>query len=133
MTIETYLKSYSSIKLGIDIHRDAIQKEKLRVVKDIEGAKAARIMFVVGTEEYGLMNPRWRENLKLAIKLQQSLNKQCPGLARHIYITPYRYNQHLADNSLLIEMGGNGNTAEECLRSVKYLSRAIDEVMIKNP
>ena len=133
VTIETYLKSYSSIKLGIDIHRDAIQKEKLRVVKDIEGAKAARIMFVVGTEEYGLMNPRWRENLKLAIKLQQSLNKQCPGLARHIYITPYRYNQHLADNSLLIEMGGNGNTAEECLRSVKYLSRAIDEVMIKNP
>jgi len=41
-------------------------------------------MFVVGTDGTGLEHPNWRENLKLAIKLQQKLNEKYPGITRPI-------------------------------------------------
>ena len=87
-TLSRYLKSYPSIKIAIDIHRDAVDNgEKLRVVKDVGGKNAARVMFVVGTDAGGLEHPRWKENLLLAVKMQQKLNEYCPGLA-NTYIYP---------------------------------------------
>ncbi|HOJ12786.1 MAG TPA: stage II sporulation protein P [Clostridiales bacterium] len=130
-TIDKYLKSYPSIKLVLDIHRDGLSSEqpKLRVAKKIEGKDVAQIMFVVGTNGNGLYHPNWKENLKLAIKLQENLNNQYPGLARHIYISNNRYNQQFSPGSLTVEIGGNGNLLSECLESVKYLTKAIDEVI----
>jgi len=63
-------------------------------------------MFVVGTDGTGLEHPNWRENLKLAIKLQQKLNEKYPGITRPIYISRNRYNQHLTNGSLIVEIGG---------------------------
>jgi len=131
-TISNYLKSYPSIKLTFDIHRDAVAKDKpkLRVVTDINGKKTAKIMFVVGTNGTGLEHPNWRENLKLAIKLQENLNSQHPDLTRPIYISNNRYNQHLASGGgLIIEIGADGNTLDEALESVKYLAKAINDVI----
>lgn len=129
-TLSRYLKSYPSIKIAIDIHRDAVDNgEKLRVVKDVGGKNAARVMFVVGTDAGGLEHPQWKENLLLAVKMQQKLNEYCPGLAKHIYISNNRYNQHIAEGSLLIEVGGDGNLVEECLESCKYLAAALNDVI----
>ncbi|MFZ5989796.1 MAG: stage II sporulation protein P, partial [Bacillota bacterium] len=90
-TASSILKSYPSIKIVLDIHRDGIKDGKLRVVSKVNNKDAAKIMFVVGTDTTGLKHPNWRENLKLAIKLQQKLNEKYPGLARPIYISHNRY------------------------------------------
>lgn len=128
-TASNILKSYPSIKMVIDVHRDALKDNQLRVVTDINGKKAAKIMFVVGSDATGLTHPNWTENLKLAITLQKKLDKKYPGLTRPILISYNRYNQHLANGAMLVEVGGDGNLTSECLESVKYLSEIIGEIV----
>jgi len=130
-TLTSYVDKYSSLKLTIDLHRDAIGDGKLRVVKKINGKDVAQIMFVIGTDSK-LSNPKWRENLKLAIKVQARLNEICPGLAKPIYISKNRYNQHLVNGSVIVEIGGDGNVIDECVRSTNYLAQAINDVLYKN-
>lgn len=130
-TVQKYTKSYPSIKVFLDIHRDAADSpNKLRLVKSIKGKNAAQIMFVVGTSGK-LPHPDWNENLKFALRLQQKLNEKYPGLARPIWISNNRYNQHISDEALIIEIGGDGNLLSECLESTKYLAEALNEVMKK--
>ena len=131
-TVSKILKSYPSIKVVLDIHRDGlgVRDKKLRVVKSVNGKNAAQVMFVIGTDK-NIPHPNWRENLKLALKLQERLNVISPGLAKPIYLSVNRYNQHLSNGALIIEVGGDGNTLAECLESTKYLSKAINEVVNK--
>jgi len=128
-TVTSILKSYPSIEIVLDIHRDATDGKKLRLVTDTNEGKAAQVMSVVSTGAIGLSHPNWRENLKLALKIQQSLNSQCPNLARPIYVSKYRYNQHVSKGAIIIEVGGNGNTLEEALASAKYIAKAINDVI----
>ncbi len=123
-TASNILTSYPSIQIVIDIHRDGIEGKKLRTVTEINGKKVAKIMFVVGTD-----HPQWKENLKLAITLQNMLNEKHPGITRPIYMSKYRYNQHLSTGALIIEIGGDGNLISECLESTKYLAEVINEVL----
>ncbi len=129
-TLTKYVDKYSSLKMTIDLHRDAVSGQKLRVVKKINGKDVAQIMFVIGTDSK-LSNPKWKENLKLALKIQARLNEVYPGLAKPIYISKNRYNQHLTNGSVIVEIGGDGNTIDECVRSTSYLARAIDDVLYK--
>lgn len=130
-TLQSYIKSYPSIKVFIDIHRDALEssKPKLRVVKKINGKNAAQIMFVMGSNEL-LPNAHWEENLKFALKVQQKLNEKYPGLARPVWIVGKRYNQQVSNQAVLIEVGGDGNLLSECLESTKYLAEALNDVMM---
>jgi stage II sporulation protein P len=128
-TATSILKSYPSIKIVLDIHRDGIGQNKLRVATQINNKSVARIMFVVGTDTTGLEHPKWRENLKFAITLQQKLNEKYPGITRPIYMSYNRYNQHLTPGALIVEIGGDGNTIDECLESTKYLAEVINEVI----
>ena len=130
-TLDKYLKSYPSIKIFFDIHRDGLGKgqPKLRVIKNVNGKDAAQVMFVVGTNASGLNHTGWMENLKFAVKLQDKLNELCPGLAKPVYVSKNRYNQHVSAGALIIEVGGDGNTVGEALESVKYLSEAISAVI----
>jgi len=130
-TVSSILKSYPSIKIVLDIHRDAVGSDepRLRLVNEINGEKVAKIMFVIGTDSRKLPHPNWMENLKLAVKLQQNLNEKYPGLARHIYISGNRYNQHLSDGALIIEVGGDGNTYGEAVLSAPYIAKAINDVV----
>ncbi|MDO8686563.1 MAG: stage II sporulation protein P [Clostridiales bacterium] len=129
-TVKKILKSYPSIKMVLDIHRDGLGSSgnKLRTTVVIEGKNTAKIMFVVGTAERA-SHPMWRENLKLALKLQDALNSKYPGLTKPILISSNRYNQNLSGGGLIIEIGGDGNTLDEALESTKYLSWAINEVI----
>lgn len=128
-TLSKILKSYPSLKLSLDLHRDGIGgNKKLRSVAKINGKNAAQVMFVVGSNER-LIHPEWRENLKLAVKLQAKLNEIAPGLAKPIYISRNRYNQHMAQRGITIEIGGDGNTLTEALESTKYLAKAISDVI----
>lgn len=129
-TLQSYMKSYPSIKVFIDIHRDGLDasKPKLRMVKKINGKDAAQIMFVMGTNDL-LPHSKWEENLKFALKVQQKLNEKYPGLARPVWIVSKRYNQHVSNQAVLIEVGGDGNLLSECIESTKYLAEVLNEVI----
>jgi stage II sporulation protein P len=129
-TLQSYKKSYPSIKVFIDIHRDGLDasQPKLRTVKKINGKNAAQVMFVVGTD--GLLpHPQWEENLKFVLRVQQKLNEKAPGLARPVWVVGKRYNQQISNQAVLLEVGGDGNLLSECLESMKYVAEALNDVM----
>ena len=130
-TANKIIKGNPSVRIVLDVHRDGLAKgeKKLRVVQQVKGKNAAQIMFVVGTNASGLNHPNWKENLKLALKLQEKLNAISPGLAKPIYISKNRYNQHVTTGALIVEIGGDGNTIAEGLESTKYLSQAVKAVV----
>ena len=128
-TIEKILKT-SKASLVIDLHRDALgSNSKYAPSVMINGEEAAQIMFVIGTDGGGLKHDKWKKNLKLAIKIQEKANEMYPGLFKPIIVRNSRYNQHVSEGACIIEVGATGNTLEQCLVSMKYLSSVIFEVM----
>lgn len=51
------------------------------------------------------------------------------GLFKPIILRDSRYNQQLATGASIIEVGATGNTIEQCLNSMKYLSKVLSEVL----
>lgn len=127
-TIRSYLEQYPSIRLVIDVHRDSIVKstgELVRPVTLIDEKPAAQVMCVVGSNWNGEDNPNWEGNLALALKLRKSLNEQYENLCRPPYLKSSTYNQELAPYSLLLEVGGSGNSLEEAKRSASAVAEAL--------
>lgn len=128
-TISSILKSYPSIRMVIDLHRDALGNDrKLRTAIKKDGKSVSRVMFVVGTNEV-YKHPTWRENFKLALKLHTRINELASGIARPMNISYNRYNQHLSNGSMIIEVGGDGDTLEEAMESTGYLATVISELL----
>ena len=128
-TVESLLQTNPS-DIIIDLHRDAIgsRSDYAPTVK-IGDEEAAQIMFVVGTNAGGLWHPNWNQNLKFAIKIQEKAEELYPGLFKPIMLTTSRYNQHTGKYANIIEVGATGNTLEQCLTSMKYLAKVMDEIM----
>ncbi|MBO5416368.1 MAG: stage II sporulation protein P [Clostridia bacterium] len=115
-TIKQYLEKYPSIKLVIDLHRDAVVKstgELVRPVTEVNSKPTAQLMCVVGSDWGGDACPSWQNNLSLALKLRDSLNKKYGNLCRPAYLRSSTYNQELSPFSLLLEVGACGNSLEE--------------------
>lgn len=129
-TVENILKTTPS-DIVIDVHRDAVgsRSDYAPTVKIGENDEAAQIMFVIGTNNGGLWHPNWNQNLKFAIKIQEKAEELYPGLFKPILLTKSRYNQHTAKYVSIIEVGATGNTLEQCLTSMKYLAKVMQEVI----
>ena len=126
-TVGNVLKTNSS-DIIIDLHRDAIgSKSNYDPSVKIGDDVAAQLMFVIGTNGGGLYHPNWQSNLKFAIELQQKANEMYPGLFKPMIVRNSRYNQHLGNAACIIEVGATGNTLEQCLNSMKYLAKVLDE------
>ena len=126
-TVENVLKSNPS-DIIIDLHRDAIgSKSNYDPSVKIGEDTAAQLMFVIGTNGGGLYHPNWQSNLKFAIQLQQKANEIYPGLFKTMIVRNSRYNQHLGKAACIIEVGATGNTLEQCMNSMKYLAKVLDE------
>ena len=131
--VERYLERYPSIVMVLDIHRDAISDSAgnmYKVVSGVAGVNAAQMAFVIGTDGGGLSHPDWRENLKLAAAIQQTLCADFPTLMRPITVRNSRYNQHTTAGSLLVEVGAAGNSLDEALLSARLLGAAIIETIL---
>lgn len=121
--ITQILKEKPSIEYVFDIHRDAGPRTATTTV--IEGQSTARLYIVVGTNT-SLGHPNYQKNVAFAQQLNDKLNELYPGLSRGVRITTRsRYNQHVRDKALLIEVGGDQNSMDEALRAVTFLSKAI--------
>lgn len=132
-SIQSYLDAYPSIKIVIDLHRDAIQADDGTVYKTLAQVgenKCAQVMLVMGTDSAGLNHPSWRENLKLALHLEDEMNQLYPSLAKPIWLSEYRYNQQATTGSMLVEIGCTGNTLEEALAAARYFADAASNVFL---
>ena len=100
-----------------------------------DGEKYAKIMFVIGLDyssergEYSYeTNPYWKENFKLVFLLLEKLEEKCPGITYGIALRRTPYNQNLSPNSLLAEIGFEGNLASEAARTAGLLAETVAEV-----
>lgn len=133
--IEAILAENPSIKVVIDLHRDAVP-EDTRLVTELDGKPTARFMFFNGlsrTRKTGnityLYNENLDANLALSFQMQLKAMEYYPGLTRKIYLKAYRYNMHLLPRCMLIEMGAQNNTVEEVMNACEPLAHILDLVL----
>lgn len=131
--VENYLSEYPSIKMVIDLHRDALGSGNTVYKTRAEASlgDCAQLMLLVGTGDNGLYHPNWQENLKLALYLQNAMEKAYPSLARPLSLKSERYNQHLCTGSLIIEVGSTGNTLAEAIRAIELFGDAAGDALVK--
>ena len=128
-TAESILKDFSSDIL-IDLHRDAIgSNSNYAPTVKIGEDYCAQLMFVMGTDGGGLSHSNWNSNLKFAMKIQEKANELYPGLFKPLVLRNSRYNQHLGKGACIIEVGATGNTLDEAIMSMKYLSNVMYEAL----
>lgn len=126
-TVRSYLAQYPSIKVVLDVHRDAIQKEdgsRVKPVAMVDGMKAAQVMIICGADNGGNL-PNFKQNLRFAAAWEAKMEQLYPGLTRPVLFDYRYYNQDLTTGSLLIEMGGHGNTLEEAKYSGRLVGKAL--------
>ncbi len=131
-TINARLKEYPSIKIVLDVHRDAIvdaDGTKYRPVVEYGGTRYAQMLLCMGSSEGGLEHKDWQTNLSFAVKLQKKLCDAMPGLMRQLALKKERYNQHAAPGSLIIEVGSDANSIEEALCSSRMFAQAVADVL----
>ena len=130
-----YIKNDPSIKIVLDVHRDAIESangEKVKYITNIDGKDAACIMMVVGSDLSGLKHDNWESNMSFAVKLQQHIEAMYPSLCRPINFRSQRFNQQLAPGAIIIEVGTNGNTLDEALLGATYFANALSSFLSQN-
>lgn len=132
-TIRKALEEYPSIKIIIDLHRDAIISEdgsRTAPAVEIDGRSAAQFMIIAGCDDgrFGNM-PFYKENLSLACLIQDSAEKLYPGLARPVLFDYRNYNQHISTGSLLIEVGGHANSLDEALYTGELLGEILADAL----
>ena len=128
-TVTKLLEENKDTDIVIDVHRDAVGDNTYAPTVKIGDEYAAQIMFVVGGNGSSIPHPEWQQNLKFAIKVQQKANELYPGLFRPIILRESGYNQQVSKAASLIEVGATGNTLDQCLVSMKYLAKILDEVL----
>ena len=129
--VKAYLEQYPTIRIVLDVHRDALIGEDgtvYKAVTTVDGTSTAQVMLVLGSSEGG-EHPNWMENLTLACKIQNGLNTLYPTLARPMTLRSSRYNQQLCPGSLLVEVGTHGNTLQEALAAARPFARAAGRVL----
>ncbi len=130
--VETYLKKYPSIRVVLDLHRDAIYSgtTHIKPTVTVEGKSAAQVMVIVGMmNTTSVPNKHTAENLAFGARLQQRLHQTYPGLARPMLLANARYNQQLTNGSLLIEIGSDANTLEEACYTGELLGGVLGNLL----
>lgn len=126
-TVAKLLRDNPTVKIVIDIHRDAIESEGVRYapVCEVDGRTAAQVMIICGCTNV----PQYRYNLRFASKLQSKLENDYPGLTRPILFTERNYNQELTKASILIEMGSSSNSLDEAIYSGRLVGMSLAEMI----
>ena len=122
------LAEYPSIRVIIDLHRDAME-QPVREVTELDGQTVAKLMLVIGTDEGGLSHPHWPENLSCGLKLQALANRSAPGLFKSISFRRERFNGDLCPGEMIVEVGSTGNSLPEAIAAMPYLAQALAELL----
>jgi len=128
-TVRQAIADYGDLEFFFDIHRDSSRRSKTTVT--IDGVDYARAYFIIGRR-----NPGWPANEAFAREIHEALERTHPGLSRGVWGKTAEngngeYNQSVAPESVLIEIGGVDNTLEECYRTVDVLAGVIADLYWK--
>lgn len=132
-SIKKYLAEHPSIKIVLDVHRDALGSDSSKTAPTavIDGKKVAQIMVVSNCNNPEKNNlPNFKQNLNIAARLQNALEEVAPGITRPVLFSYRDYNQGLAPGVLLAEVGGHANTLQQARWAGKYLGRALAQVVL---
>lgn len=124
--VRRWLEEYPTIRLALDVHRDALVGSDGAIYKLItqeNGRRAAQVMLVVGTGHKG-----WKDNLALGVRVQRELLADYVTLARPVVLRSGKYNQDCLPGSLLVEVGGHGNTLTEALDGARLFAVSAAQV-----
>ena len=128
-TTQAYLEKYPSIKIVLDVHRDAIEDAdgtRVKPLCTVNGEDTAQVMIIAGCDNGSTIRlPNWRLNLRFAAAWEQAMESRTPGLTRPVMCAYRYYNQDLTTGSLLIEIGGHANTVTEAVRAGQYAAEAL--------
>lgn len=113
--------------LILDIHRDSAKKNVTTLKTD--SGSYAKIAIVIGLE-----HPMYAWNLAYAEQLHAELEQLVPGLSRGILKKEGKgvdgvYNQDLAQQMILVEIGGIDNTEKELMNTIDVLAKAIRQML----
>lgn len=130
-TVRPYLSSRlqeQSYNLIIDLHRDSAKRDATTTMYNNQSY--ARIAIVVGAEH---KNYRW--NTAYAESLSAAMNDIVPKVSRGVISksgdnVDGRYNQDLAKEMILIELGGIDNTEDELNRTIAVIGKAIAKTFV---
>ena len=132
--VQQYLAQYPSIKVVLDVHRDAIEREngtRCAPVCTIDGRQAAPVMIICGGDNgTSVQLPAWRQNLRFAAAWERSMEAKYPGFTRPVLFSYRFYNQDLTTGSLLIEIGGHGNNLNEALYAGYLAAQGLVETLL---
>lgn len=132
--VSKILKENPDIQVVIDLHRDAVGKNK-HTYTMVDGKKTAIVMFFNGLsrsksgEIAYLKNPNLEANLSFSLQLKCHAMELYEGFTKPIYLKGYRYNLHVAERALLIELGNENNTVEEAKNATIPLAKVIADVL----
>lgn len=133
--LEKVLEENPGIQVLLDIHRDDMKPET-HLLTSVDGKPTARFMFFNGlsrTTKNGkidyLENANLSDNLAFSFQAKVKAEEYFPGLTRSNYLHAYRYNLHLRQRSMLIEIGAQNNTLEEELNACEPLARILHMVL----
>lgn len=131
-TVESILLKNPTIKIVLDIHRDAMERdgERLAPVTVINGRKAAQVMIICGCDDGTMGMPRCKENFGFACALQSVMEHDAPTLTRPMLYDYRKYNQDLTTGSLLIEVGGHANTYDEAVFSGELIGDSLVHLIL---
>ena len=132
--VQRYLAQYPSIKVVLDVHRDAIETEggsRMAPVCTVDGRQAAQVMIICGCDNGGSVRlPSWRQNLRFAAAWERSMEGMYPGFTRPVLFSYRFYNQDLTTGSLLIEIGGHGNNLNEALYAGQLAANGLVQALL---
>ncbi len=133
VTVEEYLEKYPTIKIVLDVHRDAIyysDTSHCKPTAEINGRKAAQIMIITGAEEGYISDfPHWEDNLRFALCIQKTAEEKFPGLMKPLYFCQRKYNMDTSLCSVLLEIGTDANTLDEALYSAHMMGVVLSDIV----
>ena len=125
INLEKIKEKYPSIKLYIDLHRDAVPRHLSTVT--IDNKEYAKILFVIGKE-----HDNYLKNLEYTESINSLIEKDYPSLTKGILQKEGPgvngiYNQDLGINIILMEVGAQDNTLEEVTNTLDIMTNVIKE------
>ncbi len=129
--IEAILEKYPSIEVVIDLHRDS-GEARTSVINGVSTAKVMLFNGLCRTKDGPISyynNPNLQGNLAFSLHLQITGNELYPGLMHRIYLKSYRYNMHLKEKYLLVELGTHKNTVAEAKAAMLPFAETIATVL----
>ena len=107
----------------IDVHRDGVPDPEYYAT-EFDGEAATQIRLVVGRQ-----NQNSEANIAFAEKMKAYYDEVKPGLIKSIFMAKGNYNQDLAPNSVLLEVGTHTNSLEQAEVGAREFAEALPQFL----